>query len=103
MHKVSDCFRQPSEIFAFDERQDLFCAVAERVPAVAVSDNCVVLCDRRLFFYDCVAAGVDALADFGVVELDLCGGGRERLGEEGAVGAGGCGVCLRLFLRWQLG
>ena len=103
MHEIGDCFWQPREIFAFDECQDLLCAVAERVPAVAVSDDCVIFCDRGLFFDDGVAAGVDAFANLGVVELDLCGGGRERLGEEGAVGAGGCGVCLRLFLRWQLG
>jgi len=103
MHEIGDCLRQPREIFAFDECQDLFCAVAERVPAVAVSDDRVILCDGGLFFDDCVAAGVDEFADLGVVELDLCGGGRECLGEEGAVGAGGCGVCLRLFLRWQLG
>jgi hypothetical protein len=74
VYKISDGLWQPREIFAFDEREDLFCAVAERVPAVAVADDRVVLCDCGLFFDDCVAAGVDALADFGVVELDLCVG-----------------------------
>jgi hypothetical protein len=76
VHEVSDGLRQPREIFALDERQDLFCAVAERVPAVTISDDRVVLCDCGLFFDDGVAAGVDALADLGVVELDLCRGRR---------------------------
>lgn len=74
MHEISDCLWQPREIFSLDEREDLFCAVAERVSAVAVSDDRVVLCDRGLFFDDGVAAGMDALADLGVVELDLCRG-----------------------------
>ena len=71
MHEIGECLRQPREIFALDEREDLFCAVAERVPAVAVSDDGVVLCDGRFFFDDRVAAGVDAPADFGVIEFDL--------------------------------
>ena len=74
MYKISDCLRQSREIFALDECQDLFGAVAEGVPAIAISDDGVVLCDRGLFFDDGVAAGVDALADLDVVELDLCRG-----------------------------
>jgi hypothetical protein len=72
VNKIGDGLWQPRKIFAFDEREDLFRAVAERVTAVAISDDRVVLCDCGLFFDDCVAASVDALADFGVVELDLC-------------------------------
>jgi hypothetical protein len=74
VHEVSDGFRQPRKILAFDESQDLFRAVAERVPTVAVSDDGVVFCDCGLFFDDGVAAGVDALADLSVVEFDLCVG-----------------------------
>lgn len=71
MHEISDCFWQSREIFAFDKREDLLCAVAERVPAVAVADDRIVFCDGGLFFDDGVAAGVDASADFGVIKLDL--------------------------------
>ena len=102
MYQISNSFRQSCEIFTFDEGQDLLCAVTECVSAVAISDNCVVLRDRGLFFDDRVAASMYALPDLGVVELNFCGGRRKCLGEGSAICTSCCSIRLRLFLRSEV-
>jgi len=56
------------EVAGLNEGEDLLGAVAEGVAAVAVADYGVVFGDGGLGADDCGAAGLDALADVGVVE-----------------------------------
>lgn len=69
--ELSYCLGETGEIFSRNEREDLFCAVAEGISAIAISDDCVVFGDCWFSGYDCVATRFDPFADGGVGEGHL--------------------------------